>query len=611
MFSPLFSFGCLGQAFLTNDFSVSYVATHSNSQLPWYYKASAIWGGHEGSFLLWTLIMAGWTLAVGVFARSLPIDMRASVLSVMGLLLLGFFSFLIFTSNPFVRSLPVVPEDGTDLNPLLQDFGLIVHPPMLYLGYVGFSVPFAFAIASLASGRLDIAWARWSRPWTNLAWAFLTLGILLGSWWAYYELGWGGWWFWDPVENASFMPWLVGTALMHSLAATEKRGLLRSWTVLLAIFTFSLSLLGAFLVRSGILTSVHAFAVDPTRGLFILMFLCLVVGGSLVLYALRAGVIYRPGTFTFSSREAFLLVNNVLLVVAAGSVLLGTLSPLAYETLTGGDRISVGPPYFNLVFVPLAVMLLLALVFAPASQWKRTWPSRLLRHQIWLAPLAVLLGLLWNWLTATAMHLLVLVVVCLSVWVLLTLFADWFRPWLRKRKLSALRRPVSYAGMWLGHAGLAVAVVGVAMTSWYSQEKDLIMRSGDQVEVGGYRLLLSGFSRQEGPNYQADQADVAVWYGDRELTRLGPQKRRYPVSGNVMTEADIRPGWLGDIYVAMGEPVGEGAWAMRVQYKPYVRWIWCGGLLAALGAGLTLFDRRYRRRPARAGSRARVSRARG
>ena len=601
----LFSLACLGAAFLNDDFSVRYVASNSNSLLPWYYKLSAVWGGHEGSFLLWTVIMAVWTFAVGLNVRSLPEDFAAWVLSVMGFLLLGFFSFLVFVSNPFTRALPMAPP--ADLNPLLQDFGLIVHPPMLYLGYVGFAVPFAFAVAALASGRLDTAWARWSRPWTNLAWAFLTLGILLGSWWAYYELGWGGWWFWDPVENASFMPWLVGTALIHSLAVTEKRGLFRSWTVLLAIFTFSLSLLGAFLVRSGVLTSVHAFAVDPARGIFILVFLCLTVGGALALYALRAGAMAsRSGSFGLISRETFLLLNNLLLTVAAGSVLLGTLSPLAYEALSGGARISVGPPYFNLVFVPLALLLLIALIPVPASQWKNTQLGRLRQDQYWMAPLALVLGIFWNWL-AGGLSFLAVLTVCLAIWVLLGLLVDWGRPWVQKRKAEALLRSPSTVGMWLGHAGLAVAAIGLALTSWYSLERDLLMRPGDEARLGSYRFVLTGVREVQGPNYLADEASLTVFYKDRELTRLAPQKRRYLASGMVMTEAAIDVGWLRDIYVAMGEPLPEGAFAMRLQYKPFVRWIWFGAFLAALGGVTSLFDRRYRQklvrtRPAAEGS---------
>jgi len=584
----LLSFFCLLTAFVQDDFSVTYVANNSNSALPIQYKASAVWGAHEGSFLLWALIMSGWTLAVATFSGGLNLDMKARVLSVMGALSVGFISYLLFASNPFERSLPFYPPDGADLNPLLQDFGLIVHPPMLYMGYVGFAVPFSLAIATLTTGRLDAAWARWSRPWTNAAWAFLTVGITLGSWWAYYELGWGGWWFWDAVENASFMPWLMGTALIHSLAASEKRGVFKSWTVLLAISTFSFSLLGAFLVRSGVLTSVHAFAVDPTRGLFILIFLVFVIGGSLLLYAFKASGIKSQASYQWNSREAMLLVNNLLLVVATAAVLLGTLYPLLYEVLTDGRKISVGPPYFNRVFVPIVTLLFLVMVVAPHSRWKKT-SSNLLVRQHWpylvAAPfvaitITLMMGLALQWI-AIGME-------TLALWILFLLARKW---WLSEFRISS----ASYLGMLASHSGIAMAILGVVVTVYYSEGRDVRMAPGDVVTLSGYEFRLEGVSRVQGPNYVADQAEFHITKSDKEIAVLRPEKRYYSVAQNVMTEADIDPGLFRDLYVALGEPIGDSAWAVRLHVKPFVRWIWFGGLLVALGGFITLLDRRYRR----------------
>ncbi|MBT7369844.1 MAG: heme lyase CcmF/NrfE family subunit, partial [Gammaproteobacteria bacterium] len=521
----LFSFFCLMESFLSDDFSVRYVANNSNSALPVQYKISAIWGAHEGSFLLWTLIMGGWTLAVAFFSNSLTFDMKARVLSVMGLLNVGFISFILFASNPFDRSLPFYPQDGADLNPLLQDFGLIVHPPMLYMGYVGFAVPFALAIATLTTGRLDAAWAKWSRPWTNAAWAFLTIGITLGSWWAYYELGWGGWWFWDAVENASFMPWLVGTALIHSLAASEKRGVFKSWTVLLAIATFSLSLLGAFLVRSGVLTSVHAFAVDPTRGLFILIFLVLVIGGSLVIYALKASGIRSEVSFKWNSREAMLLTNNLLLVVATAAVLLGTLYPLLYEVLTDGKKISVGPPYFNRVFVPVALLLFLVMIIAPFSRWRKTGSDRLLRNN-WvlflIAPAVVFAATL---LFGMTFEPLALFIETIALCILVLLGKSW-----RDSAKGGWRSPsASYTGMILGHAGMAVAILGVVITVYYSEGRDVRLQPGDTVSLSGYDFHFESVGKVKGPNYVADQAVFSVRRGGKEVAMLKPEKRFYSV----------------------------------------------------------------------------------
>ena len=582
-----FSFGCLMYSFIQDDFSVAYVANNSNSALPLQYKISAVWGAHEGSFLLWTLIASGWTLAVAVFSRGLTFDMKARVLSVLGILCAGFAGFLLFTSNPFDRNLPFYPADGGDLNPLLQDFGLIVHPPMLYMGYVGFAVPFALAIATLTTGRLDAAWARWSRPWTNAAWAFLTVGITLGSWWAYYELGWGGWWFWDAVENASFMPWLMGIALIHSLAASEKRGVFKSWTVLLAISTFSLSLLGAFLVRSGVLTSVHAFAVDPTRGVYILVFLVLVIGGSLTLYAWKASGIKSEAQFEWNSREAMLLINNLLLVVATASVLLGTLYPLLYEVITDGKKISVGPPYFNRVFVPIVCLLFVAMAVSPFSRWRRTSGDVLLRqHWPFLLATPVVICLV-TYLVATGIDLIAIGVETLAVWILVLLARHWWQ--------AGSISSASQLGMMLAHAGIAVAILGVVVTITYSEGRDVRMEPGESIALAGYNFAFEGVQKVRGPNYLAEQAEFNVTRDGEFVAKLRPEKRFYSAAQNVMTEADLDPGLMRDVYVALGEKVGDTAWAVRVHVKPFVRWIWLGGLLVALGGFVTLLDKRYRR----------------
>ncbi len=584
------AYATLTYAFVNDDFSVAYVAANSNSLLPWYYKFSAVWGAHEGSFLLWTLIMSSWTLAVAVKGRDLPDTFLARVLGVMGLLSFGFISFMLWTSNPFDRLVPMTPAEGADLNPLLQDFGLVVHPPMLYTGYVGFSVAFSFAIAALLSGRLDTAWARWSRPWTNVAWAFLTLGITLGSWWAYYELGWGGWWFWDPVENASFMPWLAGTALLHSLAVTEKRGAFKSWTLLLAITTFSLSLLGAFIVRSGVLTSVHAFAVDPTRGIFILVFLFIVVGGSLLLYAVRASVIRSSISYQFFSREAFLLLNNILLIIAMALVLLGTLYPLAYEAVTGGDKISVGVPYFNAGFVPLMLVVAAALGIVPALNWKRTSAARAYRHLRWVLAASVVLGVAVPLLASGVVRWQIALTLLLAFWIVGSHLLDLSG---RLRK-GVTRIPLAYLGMSLAHMGFAAALLGVALTSQLSVEKDLRMGPGDTVVLGEMEFEFSGTTQIQGPNYTAQRGTFSVREGTTRFA-MQPEKRSYLARSNVMTEAAIDAGLLRDVYISLGESLGGGDWAVRLQIKPFVRWIWLGGLLMALGGGLAIADARYRR----------------
>ncbi|MDF2077200.1 heme lyase CcmF/NrfE family subunit [Pseudomonas mendocina] len=589
----LFSFLCLTYAFMVDDFSVAYVANNSNSALPWYYKFSAVWGAHEGSLLLWALILAGWTFAVAIFSRHLPEEMLARVLAVMGMISVGFLLFLIVTSNPFERLLPNSPVDGRDLNPLLQDFGLIVHPPMLYMGYVGFSVAFAFAIAALLGGKLDAAWARWSRPWTIVAWAFLGIGIALGSWWAYYELGWGGWWFWDPVENASFMPWLVGTALIHSLAVTEKRGVFKSWTVLLAIAAFSLSLLGTFLVRSGVLTSVHAFATDPERGVFILAFLLVVVGGSLTLFAVRAPVVRSQVGFGLWSRETLLLVNNIVLVVSAAMILLGTLYPLVLDALTGA-KLSVGPPYFNALFLPLMALLMAVISVGVLVRWKDT-PLKWLGSMLTPVLVAsVVLAVAATYLHGD-FHWAVLAVCLLAFWVVLGGVRDILDKTRHKgliKGLPSLTR--SYWGMQMAHLGFAVCALGVVLTSLGSYERDLRMAPGESVELAGYRFQFDGAVHHEGPNFISDKGTVRVFDGERQIKVLHPEKRLYTVQQSTMTEAGIDAGFTRDLFVALGEPLEQGAWAVRIHIKPFVRWIWLGGLMMAFGGFLAAADKRYR-----------------
>lgn len=589
------AFCCLGYSFITNDFSVLNVATNSNSQLPLHYRLAATWGSHEGSLLLWTLMLGLWTVAVSLFSRHLPDDMVARVLSVMGVISVGFLLFMLLTSNPFARLFPAAP-DGRDLNPLLQDPAMVAHPPMLYMGYVGFSVAFAFAISALISGRLDATWARWSRPWTTVAWMFLTVGIALGSWWAYYELGWGGWWFWDPVENASFMPWLVGTALIHSLAVTEKRGGFKSWTVLLAIGAFSLSLLGTFLVRSGVLTSVHAFATDPKRGIFILVFLVFVIGGSLLLYAWRAKQVGLGGKFELISRESLLLSNNVLLVVAAGSVLLGTLYPLIIDAL-GMGKLSVGPPYFNSVFVPLMVPAVFLMGVGPIARWKKASLPELAVRLRWAFLASVVTALIlpfvlgqWKALASLGLMLALWIVTSalLNIWERVKTTSGQLSVW---RKLGMQTR--SYYGMQLAHVGVAVFIVGVTIVTAYQLEQDVRMDVGDTVSAGGYSFRFNGITRIKGPNYEAAQAEIEVSRNGSVVNKLYPEKRSYTASGNAMTETAIDSGLFRDLYISLGEPVSGGAWSVRVYYKPFVSWIWGGAVLMAMGGGLALSDRRY------------------
>ena len=589
----VFAFAILTYAFLTQDFSVAYVAQNSNSLLPWYYRFSAVWGAHEGSLLLWILILNAWTVAVAAFSRRLPDDFMARVLGVLGFISFGFLLFTILTSNPFLRDLPM-PLDGNDLNPVLQDPGLIMHPPMLYTGYVGFSVAFSFAIAALLSGELDVRWVRWARPWTNVAWGFLTLGIALGSWWAYYELGWGGWWFWDPVENASFMPWLVGTALIHSQAVTEKRGSFRAWTLLLSIFAFSLSLLGTFLVRSGVLTSVHAFASDPKRGLFILVFLGVVVGGSLLIYALRAPKVAGGEAFAAVSRETTILINNLLFVCAAAMVLLGTLYPLLGEAFHLG-RISVGPPYFGFMFILLMLPLVLLMPFGPFMRWRAGSLRVALRTLAPAAAVAVVAGVL-AWLLVGKLPWKAFVGVSASLWLALGIILYALSRW--RNAPRGRRYTPEMIGMICAHFGVAVFIAGVMIVEATSVQKDLRMTPNQAITIGALSFRFDGVKSTQGPNYKAEQGTISVIRNGVVVATMNPQKRTYSRNEQVQTESAIDPGVFRDIYVALGEPVGtEGAWAVRVYVKPFVRWIWGGALFMMLGGFIAASDRRFRALP--------------
>ncbi len=594
------SYLCLTQAFISNDFSVIYVAQHSNSLLPLQYRIAGVWGGHEGSLLLWMLMLSWWALLVSWFSRNLPAPMVARVLGTLCLVAFGFLLFILLTSNPFERILPGVAE-GKDLNPLLQDPGLVIHPPLLYMGYVGFSVAYAFAVAALLSGQMDAAWARWTRPWTVVAWIFLTLGIAMGSWWAYYELGWGGWWFWDPVENASFMPWLVGTALIHSLAVTEKRGSFKNWTVLLAISAFSLSLLGTFLVRSGVLTSVHAFATDPTRGVFILAFLVAVIGASLALFVWRAPAVGLGGRFGLFSRESLLLTNNVLLAVACGTVLLGTLYPLLIDALALG-KISVGPPYFNAVFVPIMVPLLFLMGVGPFARWKQATLKDIVHLLKWALGVAGVVAVSLPFLYGSWSPM-VGVGLWLAAWIALAALTHFVQRVQSTRgsdsfMTAALKQPRHFWGMHVAHLGVAIFVVGVTMVSGYEEEKDVKMAAGDTVTVAGYTFRFMGVKQVQGPNYMAMQGEVELSSGGRVLRTLHPEKRNYASSMMPMTEAAIDTGFLRDVYVSLGEAIDrdkpEGEWAVRVYYKPFVDWIWGGCILMSLGGLIAILDRRYR-----------------
>lgn len=594
-----FAYACLTYAFVQDDFSVKYVASHSNSHLPLIYKISGVWGGHEGSLLLWVFILGLWSYAVSLFTRSIPESISASVLAVMGMISVGFLLFMLFTSNPFERLLPV-PVEGRDLNPLLQDFGLAVHPPMLYLGYVGFSVAFAFAVVAMISGRFDAAWARWSRPWTNIAWMFLTIGIALGSWWAYYELGWGGWWFWDPVENASFMPWLIGTALIHSLAATEKRGVFKAWTILLAVFAFSLSLLGTFLVRSGVLISVHAFATDPSRGLFILIFLSVVIGGSLLLYAWRAPNIVSHVKFETISREMAILLNNIFFGVLCFTVLLGTLYPLVLDAL-GLGKISVGPPYFNLIFALIGLPLVMLIGIGALLRWKKDQIKRINHGVIIIFALSVAVGLLFPLLMPHYSLAAALGVFAGSFVIILTLKGLADRGHKGMRLKSLITTPRGFYGMTLAHIGIGVFVIGVTLTNVYSVERDIRMQAGEQYSIYNYQFVFNGTEQVTGPNYQSLRGKFDVLENNIPVAQLFPEKRIYLVQKNPMTEAAIDPGFFRDLYIALGEPLeNDQVWAVRIYLKPFIRWIWLGALIMALGGFLGATDRRYMQKKAAA-----------
>ena len=591
----LIAFLCLGYSFVTSDFSVLNVARNSNTELPLQYRIAATWGSHEGSLLLWVLMLAGWSVAVSVFSKQLPEDMVARVIGVLGLVSIGFLLFMLMTSNPFDRLLPAAME-GSDLNPLLQDPGMVIHPAMLYMGYVGFSVAFAFAIAALLSGKLDATWARWSRPWTTVAWVFLTFGIMLGSWWAYYELGWGGWWFWDPVENASFMHWLVGTALMHSLAVTEKRGSFKSWTVLLAICTFALCLLGTFLVRSGVLTSVHAFATDPERGVFILGFLFVTVTLSLLLFAWRAPKVGLGGKFDLMSRESMLLANNLLLLVASASVMLGTLYPLVMDSLNLG-KISVGPPYFEAVFVPIMTPAIFLIGLGPISRWKQMSLPTLAVRIRWAIGVSFVSALIapyymGEWKPLVSFGLL------LAFWIFFSILVSF------KHRLAnsgqgniftkLAKQSRSFYGMHCAHLGVAVFIIGVTLVNGYETEKDVRMDIGSRVTIGDYAFQFNGVTDVVGPNYMSVKGEIDVLKDGEFIRKLYPEKRTYNASGMVMTEAAIDTGIFRDLYVALGEPLSNDAWVVRAYHKPFVDWIWFGCLLMAIGGITSVCDKRYR-----------------
>jgi len=581
------AFACLSYSFVNDDFSVLYVARNSNSQLPLFYKVAALWGAHEGSLLLWILILSIWSVAVAAFSRQLPVSFSSRVLGVMGLVSSGFMLFTLWTSNPFQRLIPAA-GDGADLNPVLQDFALAIHPPMLYTGYVGFSVAFAFAIAAMLEGRLDQTWAKWTRPWTIFAWMFQTIGIALGSWWAYYELGWGGWWFWDPVENASFMPWLVGTALIHSLSVTEKRGIFKSWTLLLAIFAFSLSLVGTFLVRSGVLVSVHSFATDPTRGLYILAFLVVTIGGSLTLYAWRAPKLYAPGGFQLFSREFFLLVNNVILVSVAGLVLWGTLSPLVYEEL-GLGKISVGPPVFAVMFLVPIIPLMIFLAIGMHSAWRRGKLTVAAEPLWWLLAAAAALSIAIQGLGFGTFHWVGLLGFTFGFWIIFSSLLDPIRRW-----RQGLNLPAAVLGMSIAHLGVGLFAIGASGVESYKIEKDVALKPGGSFAIAGYDVRFVNAVDVRGPNYDAVQALVEVTRNGKPVAVLKPQKRHFWVQQTDNSQAAISVNWSRDLFVAMGNSLGDGAWSMRIQYKPFVRYIWLGALVMALGGFIAATDRRYR-----------------
>lgn len=590
------SIAILAYAFVTDDFSVQFVAMHSNSLLPDRYKLTAVWGGHEGSFLLWTFMLSGWMLAVAIFTKSMPLEFVARVLGVLGFLITGYILFMLATSNPFDRIVPLPPADGADLNSALQDFGFIIHPPTLYMGYVGFSVVFAFAMAALLSGKMDAAWARWCRPWANVSWAILTLGIALGSWWAYYELGWGGWWAWDPVENPPLITWLFGTALIHSLAATEKRGVFKSWTVLLSILAFAGSLLGTFITRSGLLTSVHAFAADPSRGFFILAILGITVGGALLLFAFRAPLMKSEFGFDLVSREILLLSNNVILVVAAASVFLGTLFPMVYQALTA-DLISIGPPYFNAIFVPLMALLSLLLAIGPICRWKRTGTDYLVQQLGKVAIAALLLGVVLPVIFTFEFSIAASLAVAISAWIVLAMLRDMLSKTANKASLLQGLKSLSfsYYGMQLAHLGLAVMIIGVSLTSTFSTERSVLLSPGQDVELGNYVFQFEGTSAVNGPNYVGQEATFTVFSGGEPITTLHPERRIYLATNTPSTEMAIDAGFLRDLFITLGEQKEGASWSMTIYVKPFVRWIWLGAIFMTCGGILAAADKRYRR----------------
>jgi len=586
----------LAYSFVTNDFSVQFVANHSNTTLPIYYKITAVWGGHEGSFLFWTWMLGGWMLAVAIFSKSMPDEFVARVLGIMGALAVGYILFMVATSNPFDRALPLPPTNGADLNAALQDFAFIIHPPSLYMGYVGFSVVFAFAMAALLSGRLDAAWARWCRPWANAAWAILTVGLALGSWWAYYELGWGGWWAWDPVENPPMITWLLGAAMIHSLAATEKRGVFKSWTVLLAIMAFASSLLGTFITRSGLLTSEHAFASDPTRGVFILGFLGLIIGSSLVLYAIRAPILKSEFGFGSLSREVFLLANNMILVVASSAILLGTLYPMVYQAVSGGDLISVGPPYFNAIFVPLMGILAVLMGIGPIARWKRTSLAHL-RQQLTKVVLAsVGLGVVLPVLLTMGVPLATIATSILALWIVFAMLRDIQTKIANKPTVLAGLRSlsVSYWGMTLAHLGFVLTMAGACLTSIYSVERSVLLQPGQSTELGAYTFRFEGTRPVQGPNFVADEATIVISRDGKTYKTLYPQKRLYTASGTPTSHMGIDGRVLRDLFTTLGDPRENGAWSMTIYIKPFVRWIWIGSIFIALGGIFAVTDKRYR-----------------
>mgnify|MGYP001033220681 FL=1 len=593
----LLSFAALVYASLTDDFTVSYVAYHSSSTLPWYYKITSTWGGHEGAILLWLVMQAGWTAVVAMRSQSLPWVLRARVLGVLGFLGVGFMLYTLLMSSPFERLLPYFPVEGRDLNPLLQDPGMIIHPPLLYMGYVGLSVSFSFAIAALLTGKLDNTWAKWSRPWTMTAWGFLTLGITIGSWWAYSELGWGGWWFWDPVENASLMPWLVATALLHSLSTTEKRGVFKSWTVLLAIAAFSLSLLGTFIVRSGIIVSVHAFASDPNRGMFILAFLAIVVGGGLSLYALRVSQVKSEGRYKFASREVALWLNNIFLVVATLIVLLGTLLPMIHKEL-GLGSISIGEPFFNKMFAILLVPFAILMGIGPLLRWKQNKWSMLQNKLALSAIVSIVATAAWLYSSYDVIAPLTFIATALAVWIFVTTLVDLAaKVTIHKTLAEGFKRlGLSYWAMVLGHVGLAFVIAGVTLTSAYSVERDVSMKPGDKVALNEYQYRFDGVKSIRGANYSGHAGVVTVLKNDKQVTVLHAEKRRYDIGMQFMTEAAVDAGFTRDLYLALGEQLSQGAWSLRIYHKPYVRWMWLGGILISIAGFLVLGDKRYRQK---------------